>query len=64
MATVVTTAELVQAELDCREFARQFPTPNTLKAISLAESGRLDWCSIAALFRRSLVAAMPQSTLD
>lgn len=61
-AHVVTTTELVQAELDCRAFARQFPTPQVLNAVRLAETGRLDWVPVAALFARSLVKSLDAVT--
>jgi len=42
----------------CRSFAAEFPTPNTLRAVELAEAGRLTWEQIAILFGRSLQAAL------
>jgi hypothetical protein len=54
MAALTTT----QAEADVRAFAQQFPTPNTLRALALCESGRITWEQVAALFARSLGAAL------
>lgn len=42
-------------EVECREFAAEFPTPNVLQAIAYAESGRLSWEQIYGLFHNSLV---------
>lgn len=50
----ITTA----AERDVRKFAEQFPTPNTLRALALCESGRLSWESVADLFAQSLRAGL------
>jgi len=47
-----------QFEQDCREFARQYPTPNTLRAIALCEAGTLEWDRVADLFTRSLAAGI------
>lgn len=45
-------------ESECRMFAAQHPTPNTLRAIALGESGQLAWCELHALFTASLAAAI------
>lgn len=47
-----------QAELDCRAFAQQFPTPNVRAAIAHCESGRLAWEQVANLFAKSLAAGV------
>lgn len=52
------TEHTSQAELDARDFAREFPTPHALQAIAYCEAGALAWDDVAALFRRSLVTAM------
>lgn len=53
-----TSQAIAQAELDCRAFARQYPTPNVARAIELAESGRIAWVDVAAVFARSLAAGL------
>lgn len=45
-------------ETEVREFAREFPTPNVLRAVALCESGRLDWAQVAELFRTSLAKGL------
>lgn len=55
MAPTVSTPT-IQAEV--REFAREFPTPNVLRAVALCESGRLEWAEVHELFRRSLGAGL------
>ena len=54
MTTTLTTTN----EADVRMFAATYPTPNTLRALALCESGRLAWDDVAALFARSLRDAM------
>ena len=54
MSTVTSTIHAV----DVRMFAATYPTPNTLRALALCESGRLAWDDVAALFARSLRDAM------
>jgi hypothetical protein len=52
-------AELTTSvEREAREFAAEFPTPNVLRAVALAESGRLTWEQIHGLFRKSLGVAL------
>lgn len=46
------------AEAEAREFAAQFPTPNALRAVELAEAGRITWVQVRDLFARSLEAAL------
>ena len=45
---------MTPAETEVREFAREFPTPNVLRAVALCESGRLTWTQVHELFRASL----------
>lgn len=49
-----------QAEVEARDFAREFPTPNVKRAIALCESGKLDWITVHELFRQSLNAGMKE----
>lgn len=48
------------AEAECREFARQYPTEYTQRAMTAAESGLLDWDEIAKLFRAALAAGIAE----
>lgn len=52
------TPDEAALEAVCRDFARQFPTANVLRAIELAEAGELRWGQIAGLFERSLGEAL------
>lgn len=52
------TSRIHTAEYQCREFAAQYPTPNVLRALAYAESGRLTWDQIAQLFRDSLAVGV------
>lgn len=54
----MSTATSTIHETDVRMFAATYPTPNTLRALALCESGRLAWDDVAALFARSLRDAM------
>jgi hypothetical protein len=45
-------------EQDCRAFAAEFPTPNTLRAIALCEAGTLRWEQVAEIFRASLAKGL------
>ncbi len=40
------------------EFAATYPTPNVLRAVELAESGRITWEQVYNLFKSSLGAAL------
>jgi hypothetical protein len=51
---------MTTAETECREFAREFPTPNVERAIALCEAGRLSWTEVHELFRRSLGHALTE----
>lgn len=53
-----TTATATTVESDVRDFARQFPTPNVLRAVALCEQGTLAWGQVHALFHRSLAAGL------
>jgi hypothetical protein len=46
------------SEQDVREFAAQFPTPNTLRALALCEAGTLTWAQVAEIFRSSLAEGL------
>lgn len=52
-----TTTYAAEAEKLARDFAAAWPTPNTLRAIALCESGRLAWVDVAALFAKSFAKA-------
>lgn len=60
MASTLNFNFTTQAEAECREFAREFPTPNVQRAIALCESGRLSWADVAELFRRSLAKGLTE----
>lgn len=47
----------VDYEVQAREFAAQFPTPNVLKAIAYAESGTLSWVKVYKLFKTTMISA-------
>lgn len=49
-----------QAEVEARDFAREFPTPNVKRAIALCESGKLDWITVHELFRQSLTTGLKE----
>jgi len=42
------------AEMACRIFARQFPTPHVKYTIALAESGKVEWKDLLSLFQYAL----------
>lgn len=42
------------SESICRDFAREFPTPNVKSAIALCEAGTLAWEQVEAIFASSL----------
>ena len=52
---VLTAADV---EADCRAFAAQYPTPNTLRAIALAEAGRVSWFDLYPIFRDALATGL------
>jgi hypothetical protein len=54
------TISAAQAETECRAFAAEFPTPNTLRAISLAESGRLAWVDIHRVLLGALAKGLAE----
>jgi hypothetical protein len=43
-----------RAEAECREVASNFPEPNVLRAIRLAEQGTLTWTDIHGVFAEAL----------
>lgn len=51
----MTAAEI---ETTVRDFAKQFPTANTARMISLCESGAITWDQAYGLAHQSLTAAM------
>lgn len=53
-----TTTIIVTAEAECRDFAREFPTPATLRAIALCENGTLTWEQVHGLFHKALAAGL------
>lgn len=60
MPSTIHTPTIAQAERECREFAREFPTPNTQRAIALCEAGQLGWHAVHRVFTDSLRDAMEQ----
>lgn len=51
-------AAMAASEKICREFARQFNTPNVRQAISLCETGALTWEQVEEIFRSSLAQGL------
>jgi hypothetical protein len=51
-------ATMAASEMICREFARQFDTPNVRQAISLCEAGTLTWEQVEEIFRSSLAQGL------
>jgi hypothetical protein len=49
---------MAASESLCREFAREFNTPNTRRAIALCEAGTLTWDEVAEIFRASLAEGL------
>jgi hypothetical protein len=49
---------MASSEKNVREFAAQFPTPNTLRALALCEAGTLTWAQVAEIFRSSLAEGL------
>lgn len=47
-----------ETRLVCYEFAAQFPTTAVLKAIDLAETGKVAWDRLEQLFTKSLRLAL------
>lgn len=48
------------SESICREFAREFNTPNVKRAIALCEAGTLRWSDVEAIFASSLKAGLEE----
>ena len=51
---------MTSTESEVREFAREFPTPNVLRAVALCEAGTLPWEKVAELFRASLAKGLAE----
>lgn len=47
-------------ESDVRAFAAEFPTPNVLRALALAEAGTLPWEKVAGVFKASLAKGLAE----
>jgi hypothetical protein len=47
-----------QSEIDVREFAREFPTPNVRQLLALCECGRVSWDDAAEVARDALKAGL------
>ena len=47
-------AEMSASEQVCRDFAREFDTPNVKRAIALCEDGTLRWTDVEVIFASSL----------
>lgn len=45
-------------ESDVRAFSAEFPTPNTLRMVALAEDGTITWADAARVARRALTAVI------
>jgi len=46
--------QMASIEMQVREFAAEFDTPNVRLAVSLAEAGTLSWDEVYEIFRSSL----------
>lgn len=53
-------ASILQAELEVRVFAAEFPTANVLAALAHCESGRLGWVPVRDLLAKSLASAIAE----
>lgn len=51
---------MAASEKACREFAREFDTPNVRQAIIAAETGLLSWEQIEEIFRSSLAKGLAE----
>jgi hypothetical protein len=47
-------------ESQVREFAREFPTPNVLRAVALCEAGTLTWSQVLGVFKQSLAKGLTE----
>jgi hypothetical protein len=56
MASTLSSSTTVERE--CREFAREFPTPNVLRAIALCEAGTLRWEQVHPILRDALATGL------
>jgi hypothetical protein len=52
---------MASTQSEVRSFAREFPTPNVLRAVELCEAGTLNWADVAALFGRSLTQGLAET---
>lgn len=52
------TATTLEAREECILFVATYSTPNTRRAVELAQSGRLTWEQVRDLFRKSLIAGL------
>jgi hypothetical protein len=55
---MASTISSTNYEAECREFAREFPTPSVQRAIALCEAGTLGWAEVHELFERTLGHAL------
>jgi len=55
-----TTTHAAEAEALSRQFAASWPTPNVLRGVALAESGRITWVQLAAVLAKSYGAAQAE----
>ena len=51
---------MTSIESEVREFAREFPTPNVLRAVALCEAGTLTWERVYEVFKASLVKGLAE----
>ena len=52
------SARAQTAEVTVRDFARQYPTPNTLRGLAYCERGEISWQAMSELCARALTAGM------
>jgi hypothetical protein len=56
MASTFSTSTAVETEV--REFAREFPTANVLRAVALCEAGTLTWAQVHEIFKDALAQGL------
>lgn len=56
----MTTLTTAQAEEQVREFAAEFPTPNVLQGVELAEAGVITWHAMYRLCCEAMTAALAE----
>lgn len=55
------TTTATQAEIECREFVAEFPTPQAKRALWLCETGQLSWVDVHKVFRGALAKGLAET---